>query len=347
MIRWHVNILYVQEMKWKGQTSNEVEDTGFKLWYTGNTSTKNGVGIVLNKSLKDGVVDIKRQGDNITLMKLLVGDLVFNVISAYAPQIGLNESVKMQFWEELDALVSSVPISEKLFIGGDLNGHVGSTRVGFNGVHGGFGYGSRNQEGEGILNFTLAYNLIVVNTLVRKRVSHLVTFSSGQHCSQIDFILVRREDRHACIDCKVIPGECVVPQHKLVVADFRFRVHLQWSKRVQAPRTKWWKLKEEATKIFKERVLKEGPWHEGGDANSMWMKMSTCTRKVASEKFVVIKAGKCETKETWWWNDKVQNAIKEKKECFRRMHLDRSVDNVERYKVAKKTAKWAVSEARG
>jgi hypothetical protein len=43
----------------------------------------------------------------------------------------------------------------------------------------------------------------------------------------------------------------------------------------------------------------------------------------------------------------VQNAIKEKKECFRRMHLNRSVDNVERYKVSKKTAKWAVSEAMG
>jgi hypothetical protein len=55
------------------------------------------------------------------LVKLLVRDLVFNVISAYVPQIGLHESVKMQFWEELDALVSSVPISEKLFIGGDLN----------------------------------------------------------------------------------------------------------------------------------------------------------------------------------------------------------------------------------
>jgi hypothetical protein len=55
------------------------------------------------------------------LVKLLVRDLVFNVISAYVPQIGLHESVKMQFWEELDALVSSAPISEKLFIGGDLN----------------------------------------------------------------------------------------------------------------------------------------------------------------------------------------------------------------------------------
>jgi exonuclease III len=71
-----------------------VEGTGFKLWYTGTTATKNGVGIVLNKSLKDGVVDIKWQGDKVILVKLLVGDLVFNVISAYAPQISLNESVK-------------------------------------------------------------------------------------------------------------------------------------------------------------------------------------------------------------------------------------------------------------
>jgi hypothetical protein len=62
------------------------------------------------------------------------------------------------------------------------------------------------------------------------------------------------------------------------------------------------------------RVLKEGPWHEGGDANSMWMKMSTCIKKVVSEEFGVTKEGKRETKETWWWNEKVQNAIKEKKE---------------------------------
>jgi hypothetical protein len=124
-------------------------------------------------------------------------------------------------------LVSSVPFLGKLLIGGDLNGHVGSTRVCFDGVHEGFGYGSRNQEGEGILNFALANYLIVPNTLFRKRVSHLVTFSSGQHCIQIDFIITRREDRHPCLNCKVIHGECVMPQHKLVVADFRFQVRLQ------------------------------------------------------------------------------------------------------------------------
>jgi hypothetical protein len=68
----------------------------------------------------------------------------------------------------LDALIISVPISEKLFIGGDLNVHVGSIRVGFDGVHEDFGYGSRNQEGKCILNFALAYDLIVADTIFRK-----------------------------------------------------------------------------------------------------------------------------------------------------------------------------------
>jgi exonuclease III len=53
MISRCVNILYVQETKWKWQKAKEVEHTSFKLWYTGTTSTKNGVCIVLDKSLKE------------------------------------------------------------------------------------------------------------------------------------------------------------------------------------------------------------------------------------------------------------------------------------------------------
>jgi exonuclease III len=46
-----------------GQKAKEVEDTGFKLWYTGTTSGRNGVDILIDMSLKDGVVDVRRQGD--------------------------------------------------------------------------------------------------------------------------------------------------------------------------------------------------------------------------------------------------------------------------------------------
>ena len=38
----------------------EVENTGL-LWYSGTVADKNGVGILIDKSLKDRVVDVKRQ----------------------------------------------------------------------------------------------------------------------------------------------------------------------------------------------------------------------------------------------------------------------------------------------
>ena len=93
-----------------------MENTGFKLWYTGITANRNGVGILIDKSLKDGVVDVKRHGDRIILVKLVLGDLILNVISAYAPQVGINESVKRQFLGDLYGMVRAIPISEKLFI---------------------------------------------------------------------------------------------------------------------------------------------------------------------------------------------------------------------------------------
>ena len=40
-VRRHVNILCVQEIKWKGQKAKEVNNTGFNLWYIGTTSNRN------------------------------------------------------------------------------------------------------------------------------------------------------------------------------------------------------------------------------------------------------------------------------------------------------------------
>ena len=45
--------------------------------------------------------------------------------------------------------------------------------------------------------------------------------------------------------------------------------------------------------------------------------MATCIQKVASEVCGVTKGSGGEAKDTWWWNDEVQRAIKEKNESYR------------------------------
>jgi hypothetical protein len=45
--------------------------------------------------------------------------------------------------------------------------------------------------------------------------------------------------------------------------------------------------KGEVAQAFKERVIKEVPREEEGDADNMCIKMATCIRKVSSENFGV------------------------------------------------------------
>ena len=63
-----------------------MDNTGFKLWCTGTTSNKNRVGVLIDKSLNDGVVEVRSQGNRIILVKLVINDMVLNVISTYAPK---------------------------------------------------------------------------------------------------------------------------------------------------------------------------------------------------------------------------------------------------------------------
>jgi uncharacterized membrane protein YgcG len=56
----------------EGQKAKEMENTDFKLWYTEKERSKNGVGILIDKSLKNDVITVGRQKDMIIMIKLVV-----------------------------------------------------------------------------------------------------------------------------------------------------------------------------------------------------------------------------------------------------------------------------------
>jgi len=80
---------------------------------------------------------------------------------------------------------------ESLFLGSE-NGHVGINIDGYDGVHGGCGFGERNADGERILEFCDAMELIVTNAFLKRQKSMYVCI--WWHCKYIDYLLLRRCD---------------------------------------------------------------------------------------------------------------------------------------------------------
>jgi len=67
----------------------------------------------------------------------------------------------------------------------------------------------------------------------------LITFRSGSSASQIDFFLTRKVDRGCSMDCKVVPGESVVTQHRLLILEFWIRRRFRKIKRKLDLKIKW------------------------------------------------------------------------------------------------------------
>ncbi|XP_055814473.1 uncharacterized protein LOC129884149 [Solanum dulcamara] len=172
-------------------------------------------------------------------IKIVIGRLFVNVVSAYAPHVGLDEEVKRLFWEDLDKVVRSIPSTEKIFIGGYFNGHMYTTSNGFDDIYGGFGFVERNGGGVSILEFAKAFELVIANSYFLKRDNKLVTFSSTIARTQIDCLLLQKGDRGIVKDCKVIPSENITTQHKLLVMDLEVKRDRLKKTLYDRPRIRW------------------------------------------------------------------------------------------------------------
>ena len=129
------------------------------------------------------------------LIEVLVGETVLTVFSVYAPQTVLEESTKDAFYDSLQTVISELPLDKEIVIPCRVwNGHIGREAAGYEGVHGGSGYGERNADGDRVLEFAVANDFVIGNTFFVKRDSHLITYQSGNAKTQIDFILLRKRN---------------------------------------------------------------------------------------------------------------------------------------------------------
>ena len=148
----------------------------------------------------DSVVNVVRVNERIMYVKLVNGKQIVNIVSAYAPQMGLSAEEKDDLCDSFIIVLSGIPKQESIFMGSGKNGHVGRDADGYGGVHGGMGFSTRNAEGEMILEFGDAVGMVVCNTFFNKEDSKLNTCQSGDNRSMIDYLMVRKADR--CEGCE-------------------------------------------------------------------------------------------------------------------------------------------------
>ena len=126
--------------------------------------------------------DFCRISDRLMMIKLGI-EKTITVLSCYAPQVGLDNTIKDAFYDLLYSTVNKESAAETLVICGDFNGHARKVANGYEGVNGGHGYGLRNTEGERILEFAVAHDLVVANTHSLKKDNHLIPYHSGGNSS--------------------------------------------------------------------------------------------------------------------------------------------------------------------
>ncbi|MCJ8736419.1 hypothetical protein PDJAM_G00257940 [Pangasius djambal] len=284
--------------------------------------------VVLKEEFGRNVLEVKRVSDRVMSLKLEIEGVMLNVVSGYAPQVGCELEEKERFWSELDEVIESILTGERVVIVADFNGHVGEGNTGDEEVMGKFGVKERNLEGQMVVDFALRIlDMAVVNTYFQKREEHRVTYKSGGRSTQVDYILCRRGSLKEISDCKVVVGESVARQHRMVV----FRMTLMVCKRKRSKieiqkKTKWWKLKkEECCEDFRQKLRQA----LGGKVvlPDDWETTAEVIR-VAGRKVLGVSSGrKKEDKETWWLNEGVQDSVQRKRLAKKKWDMDRTKEN--------------------
>ncbi|KAK3574219.1 hypothetical protein QTP86_004312 [Hemibagrus guttatus] len=260
------------------------------------------------------------------------------------PEVGCELEEKERFWSELDEVMESIPTGERVVIGADFNGHVGEGNTGDEEVMGKFGVKERNLEGQMVVDFAKRMDMAVVNTYFQKREEHRVTYKSGGRRTQVDYILCRRGNLKEISDCKVVVGESVARQHRMVVCRMTLMVCKKKRSKIEK-KTKWWKLKkEECCEEFRQKLRQA----LGGQVllPDDWETTAKVIRETGRKVLGVSSGRRKEDKETWWWNEEVQDSIQRKRLAKKKWDMDRTEENRQEYKELQRRVKREVSKAK-
>ena len=94
----------MQEVRWKGQGARIIGN-GFKFLWSGSSKAVNGVGVTVANWLIGKIVEVERYSDKVMKVNIVIGDVVWEVVSCYCPQAGRSVNEKEEFYELMNKVL--------------------------------------------------------------------------------------------------------------------------------------------------------------------------------------------------------------------------------------------------
>ena len=128
--RGNFKVMGLCETKLKGNGEEEWNNCGVKCIRAGVSETsrraKEGVGMLICQEWYEKMSSFECVSSRCLIVKFKFPKVKVAVIVAYAPCEDREESVKNDFWRELNAVIERVPRSFRKIVMGDMNGKVGT-----------------------------------------------------------------------------------------------------------------------------------------------------------------------------------------------------------------------------
>lgn len=162
-----ISIAAVSELRMIGSGEMTIrlpsEEVTMTFLYSGGEKCEAGVGFAVDNRTIKSTLAFQPISDRLAVLTV-DGTIRTHVLSVYAPTEGSSESVKDDFYNQLQRTLDSIAQTDVIIIAGDFNAHTGADRRGWESSMGKFGHGSLNDNGLRLLTLATTNNFIVGNS---------------------------------------------------------------------------------------------------------------------------------------------------------------------------------------
>ena len=202
MKRYKIQLLGLSEVRWLQAGEFQTTNGNIIIHSGSNNEGEHGVGIIIEKSLKNSITERRQVSNRILAIRLHTKIRKISVVQCYAPTEVSIDDKKDEFYAQLTTTLSSIPKKDIIMLMGDFNAKIGNEKV--TGVTSNHGMGTRNNNGDRLIEICQEFNLTMGGSMFPHKEIHKYTWTSpdGRTKNQIDHMCISRKWKQTLLDVR-------------------------------------------------------------------------------------------------------------------------------------------------